>query len=1028
MNSKSALSAFGRGRRTPLVGRNAEMEVLRSVLVACEAGLKARVVGSKKPSSLPLDTLRSPQCVVLMGETGIGKTRLAEEVSREAEDRGWVAVWSRNYAQESNIPYRQWIEVLRGIIDAGLWQAEDAQAHPQVYARLAAMLPELYTRLPSTQGQGQRSGTLPARLSPELEQQSLWEAVLELFKTVCGRKPLLVVLDDIQWADTSSCELLAYLARRASGLPLMFLATCRETELPPRHLLRQLIAHMQREHSIQTLSIQPLTDTQISAMLAYLPEATVQYIQTQAAGNPFFAEELANSLGTTAPVTPPVEKQPHTRKKQSTLPDTITAALHHRVTKLSKDCQQLLSNAAILGGSFEFALICAMEARNTPATDEDTVLDLLDEALQAGVLSEEGRGVRVNYRFWHPLLVSHLYEGLSATKRALLHRRAAQILRQSYATRFAPARGQEAQNLSLPLPTNIARDQEAEGAATIVYHLVEGGDTPEQIVYYATLAGNYAYALSAYPEAERHYRVAVENAKAIQHEHLHMASLLEQLGECIRIQGNAEEARQVYEQALHERGSQKQGAIASKESGEEREAQVDALLWSEIGWTWYATNDYARARYYCERGEQVLREAGVSDGPAWARLYFLQSYIFWQEGHYDEARAAGYEALKLFEEHLRKKHPSSNGDSGSLTRLRRTLEGDPVDVARTHRLLGSLAYSTGQPSLALKHLHQALVLLEQHDHQREIAHVCCNMGHIHLQKAEHELAQNFLRRSLMLAERIGDIPLTAVVFSNLGELAARSGKLAEAESWYRRSLELAEQIDDHVYMSTWNVELASVLQDQGRLREAMACIYRALSIGRTINNAPCLGLALVALGNVRILQAREQSRSAGMSITNSTPNGRRFLTRARATLQRALALQGLEAETKVKGQLALAHIALVEGKPAKALQQAIQTLEEANRYESVRLLACTQRLLGNILAAQGQSSEAEQHFQQAIQLFSKNGMRLEYARTLQSHGLTLLQTNPQQALRNLHEAQQVYSECQATLDLQAIDRILSTLP
>jgi tetratricopeptide (TPR) repeat protein len=413
----------------------------------------------------------------------------------------------------------------------------------------------------------------------------------------------------------------------------------------------------------------------------------------------------------------------------------------------------------------------------------------------------------------------------------------------------------------------------------------------------------------------------------------------------------------------------------------------------------------------------------VSDGPAWARLYFLQSYIFWQEGHYDEARSAGYEALKLFEEHLHKR-PSSSGDSWSLTRLRRTLEGDPVDVARTHRLLGSLAYSTGQPTMALKHLNQALVLLEQHDHQREIAHVCCNMGHIHLQKAEHELAQNFLRRSLTLAERIGDIPLTAVVFSNLGELAARSGNLAEAESWYRRSLELAEQVDDHVYMSTWNVELAAVLQDQGRLAEAMACIYRALSIGRTINNAPCIGLALVALGNIRILQAREQAQPAGKSAMNYTPAGQRFLTRARATLQRALALQGLEAETKVKGQLALAHISLVEGKPAMAQQQAMQTLEEANRYESVRLLACTQRLLGNILATQGQSIEAEQHFQQAIQLFSKSGMRLEYARTLQSYGLTLLQANPQEALRNLHEAQQLYRECQATLDLQAIDHIL----
>ena len=1032
MNSKSAFSAFGRGRRTPLVGRNSELEVLRSVLVACEAGLKARTVSPKKPLSLPLDTLRRPQCMVLMGETGIGKTRLAEEVSGEAEERGWVAVWSRNYAQESNIPYRQWIEVLRGIIDAGLWQEQDVQAYPHVSARLAAMLPELYTRLPSGRGQRERSAVASGRLSPELEQQSLWEAVLELFKTVCGRKPLLVVLDDIQWADTSSCELLAYLARRAAGLPLVFLATCRETELPPRHTLRQLIAHMQREHSIQTVSIQPLTDTQISAMLAYLPEATVQYIQTQAAGNPFFAEELANSLGTAAPGLPPTEKQPRIRKKASSLPDTITAALHHRVSKLSKDCQQLLSNAAILGGSFEFTLICAMEATNTPATDEDSVLDLLDEALRAGVLSEEGRGTRVNYRFWHPLLVSHLYEGLSATKRALLHRRAAQILRQGYAKRFTHAHEQDEQNLALPLPANTVRAQEAEGAATIVYHLVEGGDAPEQIVHYATLAGNHAYALSAYPEAERHYRVAVEYARAIRAardegtpiESLRLASLLEQLGECIRIQGNAEEARQVYEQALQERATQRQGTtISTKEGDEEKEAQVDALLWSEIGWTWYATNDYSRARYYCERGEQVLREAGVTDGPAWARLYFLQSYIFWQEGHYNEARSAGYEALKLFEEHLHKR-PSFSGDTASLTRLRRTLEGDPVDVARTHRLLGSLAYSTGQPTLALKHLNQALVLLEQHDHQREIAHVCCNVGHIHMQKAEHELAQTFLRRSLTLAERIGDIPLTAVVFSNLGELAARSGNLVEAESWYRRSLELAEQVDDHVYMSTWNVELASVLQDQGRLPVAMACIHRALSIGRTINNAPCIGLALVALGNVRILQAREQADAVGAVAKHNAPTEQRFLVRARATLQRALALQGLEAETKVKGQLALAHISLILGETVMAQQQAVQTLEEAGRYESVRLLACTHRLLGNILATQGQAEEAEQHFQQAIQLFSTSGMRLEYARTLQSYGLTLLQTHPQQALHHLHEAQDLYRECQATLDLQALDRLL----
>nr|HET6902894.1 tetratricopeptide repeat protein [Ktedonobacteraceae bacterium] len=995
-------SVFGRDRQTPLVGRNSELESLRQLFVAAKAEPKSPLGRSRQATAIPLDTLRRPQCMVLMGETGIGKTRLAEEVSLEAEERGWVAIWSRSYAQESTIPYRLWIEVLRSVIDAGIWQEQDLHEHPLVYARLATMLPELYSRLPA--------GLPRARQSPEQEQQSLWEAVLELFKAVSERSPLLIVLDDLQWADTSSCELLAYLARRSPGVPLAFLATCRETELTAKHPLRPLLAHMQREHNVKTLPLRPLTDTQISSMFAYLPEGTVQYIQTQSGGNPFFAEELARSISTTSLHENGKNRQ-KVQRKRSTLPETIAAALHNRLGKLSRACQQLLSNAAVLGGSFEFSLICSMETGTSGTVDEDTVLDLLDEALHAGVLIEEGKGARVNYRFWHPLLVSHLYDGLSATKRALLHRRAAELLRQTYAKR------------------------EAEGAATIAYHLIEGGSEPEQIVYYATLAGDHAYALSAYPEAERHYRAAVENARVIQvngtiapDEHVRLAALLEQLGECVRIQGNAEEARQIYEQALAERTvtpSTRAGASATTHPDEEREAQVDALLWSEVGWTWYATSDYARARQYCEQGEQVLREAGIVDGPAWARLHFLQSYILWQEGSYDEARRIGYLALELFAEHLLK-HPALVGDTAPLTRLRRTLEGDPVDVARTHRLLGSLAYSIGQPTEALTHLNKALVLLEQHDHQRELAHVCCNVGHIHIQKAEHELAQEYLRRSLNLAERIGDTPLTAVVFSNLGDLAARTGNLAEAESWYRRSLELAEQIDDHVYRSTWNAALAAVLQDQGRLSEAATCIRHALLISRAMGNTPCIGLALVAMGNMRILQAREARQK------QDNARFQHFLLRAQGALQRGLALKGVEAETQAQGQLALAQVFLLRGDLAQAQQQATQTLEEAQHYESTRLLARTQHLLGTILSAQGQSAQAEQHLTQALHIAQQHGMRLECARILQSYGIFLLQndtvtaTRHEQGLRSLQEARHLFTQCQATLDLQYVEHIIAT--
>ncbi len=250
--------------------------------------------GNKKGSPLPLDTRRHPQWMLLLGEAGIGKTRLIEEVGGEAQQQGWGVIWSRMYAQESSIPYRQWIEILRNAALQGLWQMQEIQGmqerQPDVFAPLGILLPELYG-----DGLHQQHMSHPPSLSPQQEQQRLWEAVLALFTLMSRKRPLLVVLDDLQWADSSSCELLGYLARRLSGQPVQFIGACRESELAPNHVLHGLIAHMQREHTITTLAIEPMTDAQIRLLVGHLSEDMVGYIQRQAAGNPFFAEELALS-------------------------------------------------------------------------------------------------------------------------------------------------------------------------------------------------------------------------------------------------------------------------------------------------------------------------------------------------------------------------------------------------------------------------------------------------------------------------------------------------------------------------------------------------------------------------------------------------------------------------------------------------------------------------------------------------------------------------------------------------------------
>ncbi|MBV8695302.1 MAG: tetratricopeptide repeat protein, partial [Ktedonobacteraceae bacterium] len=211
-----------------------------------------------------------------------------------------------------------------------------------------------------------------------------------------------------------------------------------------------------------------------------------------------------------------------------------------------------------------------------------------------------------------------------------------------------------------------------------------------------------------------------------------------------------------------------------------------------------------------------------------------------------------------------------------------------------------IANAIGRRDEALMHLNTALAIYEQYDHKREFAHVCCNLGHVYLKRGDYELAQAALDRSLNLAEHINDSPLISVIFSNLAELAAASGDLHGAENWYRRGLELADHFGDLHYMSTWRVGLATVLQAQGKLSEAATSITRAWRIARSMHNGPSIGAALVALAAQRLAQAESR---------DTRPADRmRLLMHAQKDIERALALEGLEAETIARAKVTLAKV------------------------------------------------------------------------------------------------------------------------
>ena len=544
---------LGRQNRSPLVGRDRELATMRELLLAIEDT-------TRKP--------KTPHFLLLMGESGIGRTRLAEELSQEANARGWSVAWTHAYEQEETIPYRPWTGILRTLLQGAspefLVSIAEAQfiapageapgtiqgipAENSKLARLCALLPELATYDTLTLSQN----TSLSPLSPEQERLHLWEATLVLLRALSRITPLLLVLDDLQWTDASSLELLAYLVRHLQEERLLLVGTCRDVELTANSNLRTLINNLRREKSIIPLSIQPLTQSEIGSMVAHLPGDIVQGIQAHAGGNPFFAEELARvsetllraSAGPDSEsvldkqIIAPSEEVPGDINRIIPLPETIAVVLERRLSKLSGECQALVEQAAILGGSFEFSQLLFMAADQ--GTNEDAILDLLEEALDAGLLAEEVTGARITYHFWHPLIVSHLYERLSAERRAQMHRHAANAL------------------------LHLNQGHEAEVAGAIAYHLSKGGSDPRQIARYAEIAGNRAFSLPAYSEAEHYYRQAIEEITggngstntATEDDPLHLAYLLEQVAECNLVKGNDEEVRHLQERVLELRKQQ----------------------------------------------------------------------------------------------------------------------------------------------------------------------------------------------------------------------------------------------------------------------------------------------------------------------------------------------------------------------------------------------------------------------------------------------------------------------------------------
>jgi len=385
-----------------LVGRTVELERLTEALKAVASGEPARVV-------------------LVAGEPGVGKSTLTSSLARKAHQDGAVVLYGR-CDEDLAVPHRPFVEAL-GHYVARIDDAVLAELGDDHLSALAPLVPELRKRRP---------GLAPMVSSdPDAERWMLYGAVMALFERAAADAPVVLIVDDLHWADRPTLQLLRHIAGNCTGR-LLVLATYRDAELSSSHPLTDTLAALSREQSAVRLSLSGLEDDEVVSFVEAAAGQTLDdagvglahalYQETD--GNPFFMAEVLRHLVETHSIIQDDTGRwvPTQELAQAGLPDSVRQVIGSRVGRLGDEATWVLSAAAVLGQEFDVELLASVVG-----STEDAVLEVL-EAAGSSVLVAEVRGTPGWFRFAHALVQHTLYQDLGATRRARLHRAAAQAL------------------------------------------------------------------------------------------------------------------------------------------------------------------------------------------------------------------------------------------------------------------------------------------------------------------------------------------------------------------------------------------------------------------------------------------------------------------------------------------------------------------------------------------------------------------------------------------------------------------------
>jgi predicted ATPase/DNA-binding SARP family transcriptional activator len=702
------------------------------------------------------------QVILISGEAGIGKSRLIEEFAAKLAGQVQVlAATAHRDAQAS--PFQPLVEALRPSL---LAHHASRDVPDWCLAEAARLMPELRRLRPDL--------PLPLLGSGEQARTRLFEALDALVLGLAlHNQPVLLCLDDLQWADGTTLDWLAYTGRRLStaGLPatearagLLIVGTYWDQKASA---MAQLRRSLQRSGVLAEMPLMGLDERAVGEVLRQL-ESKIPYdddlarrLRRLTGGNPFFLLETLRAI-----VEAGCELEDLLSSGELCLPDTVLDAVQARMASLSSAARQVVEAGAVLGRSFALELV-----RATSGRDELEAVSALDELVARDLLEEGTTG----YWFHHEILREAVYRQLSRGRRQVLHRRAAEALERL----------------------------EPDNASSIAWHF-ERADEPGRAARHSLRAGRSAQSVFAHIEARSHFDRALE---LLQWEAVDLSNDTDLAAnrrlQIEALQGRSWALRLVGDMHAYSRDLEAVVRLADALGDARTKAH---LCWREAhAHRWFCR--YAEARASAEEGVGLSQEAG---DPLLEALCLREVGLAARAtGDYDQAGAVLELALRRFVEH-----------------------GETVYEIHTMGNLATLRWYENAYEAALDLARRALERCEEAGLSLERRLPLGDMGAAALALHATELATQCLEESLAIARQISDRTQEILCSTHLGWLSIRIKRPGEALEYFRAALALAQRVGSCAEQSWLHSGLAEAHRLAGHREAALAHANQARELAQ----------------------------------------------------------------------------------------------------------------------------------------------------------------------------------------------------